>query len=205
MSATPANGDEPTRDRLVRLLRYRSQTIEELAGAVALTPNGVRAHLTALERDGLVKRVGVRHAGTPGKPAQLYAVTAEAEARRSVAYGPVLTGLVATLSERLASEELHAAFSATGRRLVGHRAGPVGGDVADAAKTVLESLGAAATVRRRGGRVTVEGAACPLADAVRRCPGSCEMVRAMLAATTGARVTTRCEHGDAPRCRFTVS
>jgi predicted ArsR family transcriptional regulator len=205
MSRIPAGDEELTRDRLVQLLRYRPRTVEELATAVGLTRNGVRAQLGALARDGLVERSGVRHAAGPGKPPQLYRVTAAAEARFSAAYPPALGALVATLAERLVPSALHSMFSATGRRMAAARTAANKSDPADQARTLLESLGAAATVHREAGHLMVEGVACPLADAVRRCPESCELVRSLLAAATGARVLTRCEHGHAPRCRFAVN
>lgn len=200
------SGEAVTRDRLVRSLRYQAHTVEELAAEVGLTANGVRAQLVTLERDGVIDRVGIRHGAGPGKPAQLYAVTARAEAQFSAAYAPALGALVATLGDRLPAAELHAVFGAAGRRIAG--ALPGGGhdnDAASVARDLLQSLGAAATVHREGGHTTVDGVACPLADAVRRCPDSCEMVRAMLAAATAARVTTRCGHGDAPSCRFGIA
>jgi predicted ArsR family transcriptional regulator len=52
-----------TRGRLVRLLRGAARTVEELAAALALTDNAVRAHLATLERDGLVQQAGVRRGG----------------------------------------------------------------------------------------------------------------------------------------------
>lgn len=205
MSRTPAGGEELTRDRLVQLLRHRPRTVEELAAAVSLTRNGVRAQLGALERDGVIERSGVRHAAGPGKPPQLYRVTPRAEARFSAAYLPAFGALVATLADRLEPSVLHSMFSATGRRMAAARTGTTKADPADLAKTLLESLGAAVAVQGEAGHRMVEGVACPLADAVRRCPDSCELVRSLLAATTGARVLTRCEHGDAPRCRFAVN
>jgi predicted ArsR family transcriptional regulator len=205
MSGIPSGTEELTRERLVRLLRYRPHTVDELAIVVGLTRNGVRVQLALLERDGVVARVGVRHGDGPGKPPQLYRVTAEAEASFSAAHAPALDALVAILGERLERPELHAVFNATGRRLAATRSAGSKGDPAGQARAVLESLGAAVTVRREGGHQLVEGVACPLAEAVRRCPDSCEMVRALLAAATGARVATRCQHDAAPRCRFAVS
>jgi predicted ArsR family transcriptional regulator len=41
-----------TRGRIVTLLRRSSHTVEELAQALDLTDNAVRAHLATLERDG---------------------------------------------------------------------------------------------------------------------------------------------------------
>jgi predicted ArsR family transcriptional regulator len=201
----PDAGEAATRDRLVRLLRYRPRTVEELAAAVGLTRNGVRVHLTALERAGVVERAGVRHGDGPGKPPQIFRVTSRAEERFSAAYAPALDAVVATLVERLDRAELHSVFSAAGRRIASTCRASARGDRAESAKSLLESLGAAATVRREGGQLLVEGVACPLADAVRRCPDSCEMVRALLAAATGARVAIRCVHDDTPRCRLSVS
>ena len=77
MIRTPG-GEQLTRDRLLDLLRYRPHTVDELAAVVGLTANGVRAQLAALERDGLVRRIGVRHGAGPGKPPQISAVTAQA-------------------------------------------------------------------------------------------------------------------------------
>ncbi len=47
-----------TRGQIVTLLRRTSYTVEELAQAVGLTDNGVRAHLAILERDGIVQQRG---------------------------------------------------------------------------------------------------------------------------------------------------
>ena len=204
MPANPVLEDRQTRDRVLDLLRYQPRTVEELAAAVGLTPNGIRAQLAVLQRDGLVARHGVRHGAKPGKPPQLYGITAHAEAQFSAAYVPALAGLVAALGERLTPAELRSTFSAAGRRIAGVLSGSDRLGPAEMARGLLESLGAAATVRRDGTQTLVEGVACPLAEAVRHCPESCEMVRAMLAAKTGARVTTRCEHGASPRCRFGV-
>jgi predicted ArsR family transcriptional regulator len=47
---------ESTRGRMVTLLRRSRRTIAELARALGLTDNGVRAHLAILERDGIVRQ-----------------------------------------------------------------------------------------------------------------------------------------------------
>ncbi len=45
-----------TRERVLDLLWRGRQTVDELARELGLTDNAVRAHLVALERDGLVVR-----------------------------------------------------------------------------------------------------------------------------------------------------
>jgi predicted ArsR family transcriptional regulator len=84
-----------TRGHVVALLRRGRRSVEELATALGLTDNAVRAQLTTLERDGLVNAAGVRRPGTAGKPATLYEVAPGAEVLFSNAYAPALAALVA--------------------------------------------------------------------------------------------------------------
>ena len=51
---------ESTRGRIVTLLRGSPRTVKELATGLELTDNAVRAHLTTLERDGLVQVATLR-------------------------------------------------------------------------------------------------------------------------------------------------
>ena len=66
-----------TRGQVITLLRHGERTVDDLALALELTDNAVRSHLTALERDGLVRQTGVRRGG--GKPAYTYELTAAGE------------------------------------------------------------------------------------------------------------------------------
>jgi len=49
---------ESTRGKILDLLRSKERTVNELAAALGLTDNAVRAHLLSLERDGLVHQSG---------------------------------------------------------------------------------------------------------------------------------------------------
>jgi predicted ArsR family transcriptional regulator len=62
-----------TRGQVTALLRQGERTVEELAQALVLTDNAVRAHLVTLERDGLVRQAGLRRGLS--KPAYAYALT----------------------------------------------------------------------------------------------------------------------------------
>ena len=82
---------ESTRGRMITLLRRSRRTIAELARALGLTDNGVRAHLAILERDGVVRQRGwVRRGSGGGKPAYVYELTSEAEDIFPKAYALVL-------------------------------------------------------------------------------------------------------------------
>jgi predicted ArsR family transcriptional regulator len=196
---------ESSRDQLLELLRRAPATVDELVPALGMTRNGVRAHLSVLERDGLVRRAGVRREERPGKPPVIYAITELAELRYSRAYAPAFAATVAVLAEGLPQPELHALFSKAGRRLAETVPATGERDAVRAADALLRSLGAATTVSEAGGRgAVISGAACPLADVVRHTPEGCELVRSLLAERTGADVAMQCEHGASPRCRFAV-
>ncbi len=90
---------ESTRGRIVTLLRGSSRTVEELATGLELTDNAVRAHLTTLERDGLVRQSGVRRGSR--KPHFTYSLTPEAERLFPKAYDALLNQLIIVLKGRL--------------------------------------------------------------------------------------------------------
>jgi predicted ArsR family transcriptional regulator len=108
---------ETTRGRILGLLRCETHTVEELAQALDLTDNAVRAHLSTLERDGLVRSAGVRRGPGAGKPSTVYELPPEAEMVFSRAYPPVLGALLEEVVSRLPSEQLEAILVGTGRRL----------------------------------------------------------------------------------------
>jgi predicted ArsR family transcriptional regulator len=189
------------------MLRRGTRTIDELATALGISDNAVRAHVAALEASGVVRQRGVRPTGPAGgKPAYAYEVAAEAERLFTKAYIPVLTQLVAVLEERMSPDELKVLLGDVGRRLAASRA-PVAGSVrerAEVAATVLTELGGIVDVEEADGTLTLRGFSCPLADAVRAHPSTCHATEALVAELVGAPVRECCEKGDQPRCRFEI-
>jgi predicted ArsR family transcriptional regulator len=192
-----------TRGRVVQLLRRASRTVEELAQALGLTDNAVRAHLATLERDGLVRQGGLRRG--PGKPSYTYDLTPESERLFPKPYGPVLRQLLDVLGERLGPRELEAALREVGRRL--GSAFKVDGDPAhrlEAAVAALDELGGLAELEERDGRPLIIGFSCPLAAAVPGHPEVCRLAEALVQEIVGAPVRECCERAEPPRCRFEV-
>src|SRR4051812_29626252 len=105
--------------RIVGLLRRSGMTVDELAAALELTGNAVRAHLARLERDGIVMRASMRRGLS--RPAVVYGITAEAECALSRAYVPVLTQLLHLLARKLQPAGLGALMRQVGRGLVAGR------------------------------------------------------------------------------------
>jgi len=194
-----------TRGQIIGLLRRSSATAGELAAALGLTDNAVRSHLSAMERDGLVeqRRGPVRGVG---KPAQLYALTAAADALLPKAYAPVLGVLLQTLGERMDRQELAELLREVGRR-AGAGRGRNGADVRmriEAAYGVLGEMGGVAEIEEDNGTVTIRGFSCPLAALVPGHPEVCQLAEAMLSEIVGVPVRERCDKGEQPRCCFHI-
>ena len=195
---------ESSQGRIIGLLRQGSRTIEELSTALGLTGNAVRSHITALERNGFV--VPAEQRRTSRKPAQAYAIRAEAEQRLSKAYAPVLAGLLQILASKMDPADLRSLMREVGEQLAdGHPASKVDRLAgARAAAMVLNDLGGAVEVEDHDGELRLRGDGCPLAEAVRVNPDACRAVEALVSRLVGASVTEQCDHGDRPRCSFRI-
>src|SRR5215468_11657305 len=104
---------ESTRGQIVTLLRGAPGTVEELAAQLNLTDNAVRAHLSTLERDGLVRQSGLRRG--PRKPHFTYVLTVEADKLFPKAYDTLLNQLIAVLKNRLTPAEIEGVLREVGR------------------------------------------------------------------------------------------
>jgi predicted ArsR family transcriptional regulator len=195
-----------TRGRIVSLLRREPRTVNELAQALQLTDNAVRAHLQSLERDGLVQQSGTR----PGfrKPNFTYELTAAGGQVFAKPYGAILQQLLAVLGERLGNVEVEAIMREVGRRIAASFAGKVqSADVAervDEAVAVLGQLGGLAEIERTEGGIAIRGFDCPLAAAVEGAPAACRLAETLLSELIGAPVQEQCQHGATQRCLFQV-
>jgi predicted ArsR family transcriptional regulator len=199
---------ESTRGQIVTLLRRTGRTVDELAEAVGLTDNGVRAHLATLERDGIVRQRGTVSRGAGGgKPAYVYELTPEAKDLFPKAYGPVLRRLLDVMVERLGPKETEALLRAVGRRMADERTVLPVDDVRarlEVAVAVLNELGGLVELEEREGSLFIRGYDCPLAAAVPGHPEVCRLAEALLAELVGVPVHEHCDRGENPRCCFEV-
>jgi predicted ArsR family transcriptional regulator len=212
-SITPMKGQsfrerllDSTRGQILSLLRTKPRTVNDLAAALNLTDNAVRAHLISLDRDGLVQRQGIE----PGfrKPHVSYGLTADAEQVFPKAYGPLLNHFLETVSKRLTSRELNASMREVGRTVAREfiealpketRAAPLAGALA-----VLKELGGAASLQEENGKQFICGNNCPLSAVTAQHPEACMIAESLLTELIGVPVKERCIHGTRPRCCFEV-
>lgn len=196
-----------TREQIVAQLRRGQHTVEELAAAVGVTDNSVRAHLAALERDGFVQVEALRRTPGAGKPAALYGLRVAADVAASSAYPPVLVAVVEVLLETLPDRDASALLEAVGHRLARTAGGRASGNDeqrVEAAASALVALGGDVEVGRDGEKLVIQGFGCPLASAVSSRPEMCHAVQVFVADVAGAVTHQHCHHGERPRCRFIV-
>ncbi|HLG63417.1 MAG TPA: ArsR family transcriptional regulator [Ktedonosporobacter sp.] len=194
-----------TRGRIITLLRRASRTVDELAQALGLTDNAVRAHLNTLERDGFVQQRGARRGNS--KPSYVYDLTPAAEQLYPKAYGAVLQQLLTVLSTSLPPEELETVLRQTGRNIAARWSNP-SDDLRErlqVAVNVLNELGGMAELERSNGGYCIQGYKCPLAIAAQEHPEVCRLAESLLTELVGVPLQEQCEHGETPRCRFVVS
>lgn len=197
---------ESTRGRVLSLLRRSERTVSDLAAELELTPNAVRLHLSALERDGLVEEHGRRREWT-GKPAVVYRTTPEAETLYPKAYGLVLAELLGVLEERQAKGSVERLLREAGARL-GVATGGGGADLrqrAEHAAAVLTGLGGLAEVHEDGTDLLIQGFSCPLADLTVEHPLACRLAESLVTELVGVRARECCDRGERPRCAFRIA
>ncbi|HZA93141.1 MAG TPA: helix-turn-helix domain-containing protein [Gemmatimonadales bacterium] len=195
-----------TRGRIIGLLRRSPQTVEELATALGVTDNAVRAQLASLERDGMVRQHGLRRGS--GKPSFSYALQSEFEPLLSKAYIPMLVRLLRGMGERLPAQQLNDLLNEVGQDWAGELP-RVSGDLKSkvvAASNLLNDLGGVTEIEQEGRCLMIKGYSCPLALAVRENRGVCVAVQALLSRYIGENVIEHCDRdGERVHCRFEVS
>src|SRR5687768_3450113 len=68
---------DSSRGRIVTLLRRGASTADDIAATLRVTQSAIRAQLTGMERDGVVRRAGQRPGTT--RPSHVYELTPEVE------------------------------------------------------------------------------------------------------------------------------
>ena len=194
-----------TRGRIIDLIRRSPTTVAEMAASLGLTYNAVRGHLTALERDGLIRTTRVRRGGT--RPSAIYELAPGVNDALSRAYMPFASHLVRSLSERLSERELDVVMRDVGRRLSTEwpRARGTIAERVESASALLQELGAPNEVERDNGTLRIRGFSCLLAAAIQGKPHVCRAMETLLAEFLDAPVRECCERGARPRCCFEIA
>jgi predicted ArsR family transcriptional regulator len=198
---------ESTRVRVLALLRKKDRTVNELADDLRLTDNAVRAHLTSLERDGLVRRTG-REKGVR-RPHVTYGITAEADHIFPKAYGLLLNHFVSAAAQRLGPRALRACMRQVGRRIASEQRAKLQNQSKtqriNATLALLKEMGGAASFSVRERKHFIVGNDCPFTAVTADHPEACLIAESLLSEIIGVPVKERCIHAPMPSCRFEIS
>lgn len=198
---------DTSRGRIVTLLRTAGRTADDIATKLGLTRSAVRVQITAMERDGVVKKAGKRPGTT--RPSHVYELTPEVEELLSKAYVPLLTQLVDVFAEALPTEQVETLLRRTGKGLARELSrekrvsGGLRSRVAAASELMNEQLGALTRVEGNGA-IVIRGAGCPLAALTGKHRGVCLAMESLVTEIVGAPARECCDREGRPRCCFEV-
>jgi predicted ArsR family transcriptional regulator len=198
---------DSSRGRIVGVLRGGSLTADDIASQLGLTRSAIRAQITGMERDGVVRRAGQRPGTT--RPSHLFELTPEIEQLLSSAYIPLVTQLIDVFAQGVPRRQLEAMLRKAGKNLAdelskGKRpAGDLASRVAMASALMNEELGALTHIEGNG-RYVIRGVGCPLAALTGKHPGVCLAMESLVAEIIGAPVRECCDRSKRPHCCFEI-
>ena len=198
---------DTSRGRIVSLLRANRLTADDIANKLDLTRSAVRLQIAAMERDGVVRKVGKRPGIT--RPSHVFELTPEVEQLLSKAYIPLLTHLIRVFGDALPSAQVEALLRRAGREVArqlsrGKRlSGSLKTRVVRASEMMNEHLGAVTRVESNG-RVVIRGAGCPLASLTGNHRSVCLAMESLVSEIVGVAVRECCDRAERPRCCFEI-
>ena len=198
---------DTSRGRIVNMLRTGARTADDIATKLGLTRSAVRIQIAAMERDGVVTRIGKRPGTT--RPSHLYELTLEVEQLLSKAYVPLLTHLIDVFAEALPIKQVESLLRTTGKGLARELArerrvsGGLKARVATASALMNEHLGALTEVEANGA-IVIRGAGCPLAALSGKHRGVCLAMESLVTEIVGVPARECCNREGRPRCCFEI-
>jgi len=194
-----------TRGRIVLELRAGDRTVNDLADALGITDNAIRAHLLALERDRLVMQKGMVKGFR--KPHIAYGLAEDARHLFPAAYDSLLNRLLAGFKNNLSPKAFLATLREVGKGIgkdVPTGKKPSAAKKLDTVLSTLKELGGSAAVIHENGKVVIASECCPFADVVAEHPEVCKVAESLVAEITGEEVTECCDRTGLPKCRFEI-
>jgi predicted ArsR family transcriptional regulator len=196
---------QSTRGQIVMLLRNGARTVNDLAQALQLTDNAIRAHLATLERDGFVQPSGFRSGWR--KPHVLYSLSEEGKALFPKAYATLLDQLLDVLKEKFSEKKTDALLREVGRRLAeasNPKAERTFESRLNEAIAIFGQLGGTVRLEERDRHLFIQGNDCPLANLSVKHAEICGMAEALLTEILQKRVRQCCKRSGSPQCCFEI-
>lgn len=198
---------QSTRGKVLFLLKKRGPcTVAYLSQQLELTPNAIRQHLSALERDNLVTQQPVKTG--PNKPALAFSLTLKAESFFPKRYDTLLSKLVDGLQKKQGRASVCHLLSELGDSLAEGYAGHVSNlDFEERMREVgrvMEENGSIPDWELNGHGWDLRDFNCPYSAASKANPAICEVQRSFLQRLLyPAEVTVACQQ-EKGHCQFQI-
>jgi len=196
---------ESTRGQIVLFLFNSDKTVNEIAAHLGLTDNAIRAHMTSLERDGLVTTTG--SAKGYRKPHRLFGLTNDARSMFPKFYSTILNRLLDSLKTRISKIGIKEIMAEIGLGIGKENKDTAAADEKSrikAALKALESLGGSAVAFEKNGHTIIESQSCPFGETVAEHPEVCRMAESMIEEIVGTEVREKCDRTASPKCCFEI-
>lgn len=196
---------ESTRGRIVLLLRKGGLTVNELAKHLGLTDNAVRAHLLALERDGIVQQQGTVKGFR--KPHFVFGLSENSRDLFPRPYGILFNRLLSSLKQALSRTAFVGRLKEVGSSIGAENSSNGNSTREDrikAALAAIESMGGSAQAVKENGHTVIRSSGCPFSEAVEEHPEVCKVTESMLSEILRAEVKEACDRSASPKCRFVI-
>lgn len=198
----------PTQQKLLRKLIACPQgaTVEELCGALGITHNAVRQHLTALLAQGFIARGESAPSG--GRPRACFVLLPEGRELFPRNYALIAAGMIEHLYAHAGTRAVQDMLAQMGATLGKDAAARIAtaADRDEATRLLaeqLDALGYEARVVPAEGHTEVEAWNCVFHALARQHPDVCRFDLAFMSAATGRQVQrTACMLHGQPACRF---
>lgn len=201
--------ENSTRSNIIQLLKKNSgMSIEDLSEKIKITPMGVRQHLLALEKKGIVSYVSRRHG--IGRPGFIYMLTEAANDYFPNAYDNFALGLLRDIKKHEGTEKIDQIFSWRKERMLKMNRAALAGregidDMLTGLKQFLEDNGHLVELSRNNGHYHLKQFHCPIskiaADFREACRHELDMYKELL----GKKVTREHTMSEgAPVCLYII-
>jgi len=158
--------ENSTRKNIILLLKKNGgMSIEDLSKVIDITPMGIRQHLLALEKKGVVSYVARRRG--IGRPGFIYMLTDSANDFFPEAYDSFAVGILRDIKKHEGSEKIDKIFSWRRERLFKMNKEALSGkenleDTLQAFKKTLEANGHLVEISRNNGHYQLKQFHCPI-------------------------------------------
>ncbi|MDA8088761.1 MAG: transcriptional regulator [Nitrospiraceae bacterium] len=183
--------DGQTKDRIIMMLKkVGGLTADDLSKRIGITPMGVRQHLIALERKGIVNYDARKHG--IGRPVFIYNLTEKADDIFPKIYGEFSLGLLKDLESLEGRDKINSLFRMRKERLLESRGKRLSthdfpGRL-KALSTVLEEEGYFTELAEGDGKYTLNQYNCPISKVAQHYSEACNYEAELLSELLGRQV-----------------